>query len=165
MANTTALEDTFLAADDPAWGDERAREEFYRGSTIALCATIYGCYVIAIVAAALDARPVSLLIFVLPSLTTLLLYRYCARRGIDVRALLKRFAPRRRWTAYLTTYPLIVAWLVVFLWPMVASDSLPQSLFGAVVGGAVGAAVAAGTVKLVQRRARAKDIPEDDHFD
>ncbi|MFF0455038.1 hypothetical protein [Nocardia africana] len=165
MAKTTAFEDIFLAPDEPAWGDERAREEFYRGSTIALCATMYGCYAIAIVAAAVDATLVSLLIFVLPSLTSLLLLRYCARRGIDMQTLLKGFPPRRKRIAYATTYPLIAAWLIVFLWRTLPSDSLPQSLVGAVVGGAIGAAVAAIIGTFIRRRSTAEQLPEDDSFD
>ncbi|WP_157126261.1 hypothetical protein [Nocardia mikamii] len=165
MAKTTAFEDIFLAPDEPAWGDERAREEFYRGSTLALCATIYGCYAIAIVAAAVDAKWVSLLIFVLPSLTSLLLLRYCARRGIDMQTLLKNFPLRRKRIAYATTYPLIAAWLIVFLWRTLPSDSLPQSLLGAVVGGAIGAGVAAAIGKLFRRRSTAENLPEDDSFD
>ncbi|WP_227983143.1 hypothetical protein [Nocardia spumae] len=165
MTKTTAFEDIFLAADEPAWGDERAREEFYRGSTIALCATIYGCYVIAIVAAALDATAVSLLIFLLPSLTSLLLLRYCARRGIDMRSLLKGFPPQRKRIAYATTYPLVAAWLAVFLWRTLPSDSLPQSLLGAVVGGVIGAVAALAIGKLVRRRSAIHQLPEDDTFD
>ncbi len=165
MTKTTAFEDIFLAADEPAWGDERAREEFYRGSTIALCATIYGCYAIAIVAAAMNATLVSLLIFILPSLTALLLLRYCARRGINMRALLKGFPPRRKRIAYATTYPLIAAWLAVFLWRTMPSDSRPQGLLGAVVGGVIGALVALAVGKLVRRRATAQQLPDDDVFD
>ncbi|WP_157163383.1 hypothetical protein [Nocardia aobensis] len=165
MAKTTAFEDIFLALDEPAWGDERAREEFYRGSTMALCATIYGCYAIAIVAAAVDAKWVSLLIFVLPSLTSLLLLRYCARRGIDMQTLLKGFPLRRKRIAYATTYPLIAAWLIVFLWRTLPSDSLPQSLLGAVVGGAIGAGVAAAIGRRFRRRSAAENLPEDDSFD
>lgn len=165
MTKTTAFEDIFLAPDQPAWGDERAREEFYRGSTLALCATMYGCYVIAIVAAAVNATVVSLLIFVLPSLTSLLLVRYCARRGIDMRSLLKGFPPRRKRIAYATTYPLVVAWLVVFLWRTIPSDSLPQSLLGAVVGAVVGGLAALAIGKLVRNRSKVHQLPEDDTFD
>ncbi|WP_063041216.1 hypothetical protein [Nocardia grenadensis] len=165
MARTTAFEDIFLAADEPAWGDERAREEFYRGSTLALCATIYGCYLIAIVAAILDATLVSLLIFALPGVTTLLLFRYCARRGIDMQTVLKGFPARRKRIAYATTYPLVAAWLGVYLWRTLPSDSLPQSLLGAVVGGAIGAAAAAAVGKLVRNRSHAQRPPEDDSFD
>ncbi|MEV5650188.1 hypothetical protein AB0L57_18230 [Nocardia sp. NPDC052254] len=165
MTKTTAFEDIFLAAEEPAWGDERAREEFYRGSTIALCATIYGCYLIAILAAALNATLVSLLIFLLPSLASLLLLRYCARRGIDMRTLLKGFPARRKRIANATTYPLVVAWLAVFLWRTLPSDSVPQSLLGAVVGGVIGAAAALAVGKLVRNRAKTQLLPEDDNFD
>ncbi|NKY86375.1 hypothetical protein [Nocardia veterana] len=163
MAKTTALEDIFLAPDDPAWGDERAREEFYRGSTLALCATMYGCYVIAIIAAAVDAKLVSLLIFILPSLTSLLLLRYCARRGIDVRALVKNFPTWRKRIAYATTYPLVAIWLAVYLWRAMPSDS--QGLVGAVVGGLVGGVAAFVVGKLVRRRSALQQVPEDDCFD
>lgn len=165
MAQRTALEDIFLAPDDPAWGDERAREEFYRGSTIALCATIYGCYIIAIVAAALDSTLVSFLIFVLPSVTSAMLYRYCARRGIDVRALTKHFSRRRRIIAYATTYPLAAAWLIVYLWRTLPQDSLPQSLIGAAVGGVVGGVGVLLIAKLLRRRTESQHLPEDDSFD
>lgn len=165
MAQRTTLEDIFLAPDDPAWGDERAREEFYRGSTIALCATVYGCYIIAIVAAAMDATLVSFLIFVLPSLTTIMLYRYCSRRGIDVRALTKKFSRRRRIIAYSTTYPLVAAWLMVYLWRTLPQDSLPGSLAGAAVGAVIGGLGAALVAKLLRRRAEARHLPEDDSFE
>ncbi|MEU6561979.1 hypothetical protein [Nocardia nova] len=165
MTKTTAFEDVFLAPDEPAWDDERAREEFYRGSTVALNVMMYACYVIAIVAAATDAALVSILLMVLPGLSGLVLLRYCARRGIDMRTILKGFSPQRKRIAYATTYPLIVVWLVVFLWRTLPSDSLPQSLIGAVAGAAVGAAAALAAGKLMRRRVTAGRLPEDDTFD
>ncbi|MDG3009784.1 hypothetical protein G4X40_06445 [Rhodococcus sp. D2-41] len=154
MPRMTRLEDTFLAPDDPGWGDERARDEFYRGSTMALNWMIYGAYVIAIVAAAVGNLLTSFLVFLLPTLATMTLCAYCTRRGIDVRAVSRQFAPWRRRLAYATVGPLVAVWLALFLW-QTQRDSGGfdvATLAGAVVGAAVGGGAAYAAARIVRRR-------------
>ena len=164
MTKLTKFEQMMLAPEDPAW-DERVRDEFYRGCAIAYTVCLYGCWAVAVVAVAVNQVLSGVLTFLVPTGASLLLYRYCGRRGIDVQKLAEQFSARRRYWTYATTYPLIIAFVLLTIWRMSEGrfDFDASTLAGMAVGGAVGGVVGWFAIRLLRKRSSV-DEP-DDTFD
>ena len=164
MTKLTKFEQMMLAPEDPAW-DERVRDEFYRGCAIAYTASLYGCWAVAVIAVAIDEVVSGVLIFLVPTGASLLLYRYCGRRGIDVQKLAEQFSANRRFWTYATTYPLIIAFALLVFWRIGEGrfDFDAATLAGMAVGGAVGGVIGWFALRLLRRRTSVAE--PDDTFD
>ncbi|GAB3135432.1 hypothetical protein GCM10027289_29070 [Tsukamurella serpentis] len=169
MPVETKIEEFILAASDPAWGDERNRDEYYRAATIGQFWCTYAFLVVAIIAALQGAVLASFAAMILPGVVTVAMFRYCRRRGVAYAQLMSTFSTGRRWLVVLATAgPLILLWLGALA---VGSDYFgtdPGSLAGAAAGAGVGIAAAIGVVALVKNREKRQDAraaEDDDVFE
>ncbi len=173
MSNEQSVEDRvegfILAPSDPAWGDERNREEYYRAATIGQFWSTYAFLVVAIIAALEGAVVASFAAMFLPGVVTLAVVRYCRRRGVAYARLTGAFSRgHRRLIALGTVAPLIVLWVGALAVGSDYFDTDPSSLFGAAVGAACGIAAAFGVlawVKNREARREARAAEDDDVFE
>lgn len=167
MSVQNRIEEFALAPDDPRWGDERARDEFYRGAALAFWWMQYVVLAVMVVAAAQGALWTSALALLGLCLAQLACWSYCRRRGVAVAAVTRDFNHGgRRWIGLGTTLPFIVLWAAFVLRERGSLDA--GSVTGAVVGGVVGGLSAVG-VGIWMRRSEQRRIDaidaEDDRFD
>ena len=159
------VEEFVLAPDDPRWGDERARDEYYRGSAVGFWWALHLLLVLMVVAAAQSAMLTSWLALAGLASLNVVLRRYCRRHDVPLVALNRAFnSGARRWIAIGTTMPLILLWAALVLIPAVRDT---ETLAGAVTGAIVGGAGVAGIGALLARRERRRDAElaaADDEF-
>ncbi|WP_019201680.1 hypothetical protein [Tsukamurella sp. 1534] len=169
MSVEDRVEGFILAPSDPAWGDERNRDEYYRAATIGQFWCTYAFVLVAIIAALQGAAAASLAAMILPGVITLAMFRYCRRRGVAYAQLTAAFSKgRRKLIVLATVVPLIVVWLGAMAVGADYFDTDPSSLFGAVVGAAFGIGVVIGAAAWVKHREKRQDAraaEDDDVFE
>ncbi len=157
------VEGFILAPSDPAWGDERARDEYYRASTVGYYWMAPLALLVSLVAAVEGARVTAIAVLWIVPLTQLAAYRYCARHRVPVAEIMRAFLTRKRMA-------ILVAILAPYLalWCALLVDSDPSTIAGALTGGFVGAAGAAGVAFVAARRERRREAAaaaDDDVFE
>ncbi|MET9326238.1 hypothetical protein [Tsukamurella sp. NPDC003166] len=170
MSVDSRIEEFALAPSDPAWGDERNRDEFYRASALASFWSVYVFFGVAMVAAAQGAILTALIALVAPGVIQIVVVRsYCRRHGVALSRLTEMFnRGRRRWVSLLTTLPMIAVTFLLLALHLGGAADRTSTLLGALAGGAVGAALAALGARLLLRRERRDEqlaSLEDDVFD
>ena len=163
MSVESRVEEFILAPSDPAWGDERARDEYYRAMSVGYYWTGPVALVVALVAAAEGARVAALAVLWAVVLTQLAAYRYCVRHDVPLAAITKAFFTRPRRIALVA---ILIPYLAVLCALLVDSD--PGTLAGALTGGLVGAAAMGAVAALTARRERRREAAaaeQDDVFD
>lgn len=157
------VEDFILAPSDPAWGDERARDGYYRAMAIGYYWTAPGALVVSLIAAAEGARISALAVLWLVALTQLAAYRYCVRHDVPLASIVKAFLTRKRQAVMLA---ILIPYLA--LWCALVVDADPSTVAGALTGGLIGAAAVGGAAALAARRERrreARAAEDDDVFE
>lgn len=160
----TTLEDRvegfILAPSDPAWSDERARDEYYRAAAVGYYWVAPLTLLVSLIAAAEGARITALAVLWILPVTQLAAYRYCVRRRVPIAEIMRAFATRKR-TA------LLVAILIPFLalWCALMVDADPATMAGALVGGLAGAAAAAMLARAAARKERERESGADEPDD
>lgn len=163
MSIETRVEEFILAPPDPAWGDERNRDEYYRAMSVGYYWVAPGSLVVSLIAAAEGAKVTAIGALWLVVFTQLAAYRYCARHDVPLATVMKAFFTRKR-------QAVMVAILIPYLavWCALLLDSDPSTLAGALTGGLVGAAVVGGAAAVASRRERGREAAAaagDDVFD
>ncbi|MDF0531801.1 hypothetical protein P0W64_19855 [Tsukamurella sp. 8F] len=167
MSVQTRIEEFALAPDDRRWGDERARDEYYRGAALAYWWMQYVLLIVMVVAAAQGALWTSVVVLLGVLSGQWVCQGYCRRRGIPLASLTKEFnSGGRRWIALGSVLPFLVLWAVFVLRERDALDT--ASLVGAVCGAIVGGLFAMGMGLWIRRREQ-RDIDrlagDDDRFE
>ncbi|WP_018178787.1 hypothetical protein [Jongsikchunia kroppenstedtii] len=167
MSVQNRIEEFALAPNDPRWGDERARDEYYRGAALGFWWMQYVVLLVMVVAAAQGAVGASVIALVGLCFAQLVSWSYCRRRGIPIAAVTRDFNKGgRRWIGFGTTMPFIVLWLAFTLRARGSLDG--GTVAGAVVGGIVGGLFAVGVgvwMRRSEQRRLDASAAEDDRFD
>ncbi|KXO98843.1 Uncharacterised protein (plasmid) [Tsukamurella tyrosinosolvens] len=163
MSAESRIEDFILAPSDPAWGDERNREEYYRAMSVGYYWAAPAALVGSLIAAAEGARITSMAVLLLLLATQLATYRYCSRHDVPLASITSAFlTPKRKAVMAAILIPYLAVWCALQL------DRDPSTLAGAAVGGLLGAGIAAGAVFLAARTERRRDAAaaaDDDVFE
>ncbi|CAM3525104.1 hypothetical protein ACXYTP_22940 [Tsukamurella ocularis] len=163
MSAESRVEDFILAPSDPAWGDERNREEYYRAMSVGYYWAAPAALVASLIAAAEGARITSMAVLLLLLATQLAAYRYCSRHDVPLASITRAFlTPARKAVMAAILIPYLAVWCALQL------DRDPSTLAGAVVGGLVGAGIAVVAVLLAaraERRREAEAASGDDVFE
>ena len=163
MSAESRIEDFILAPSDPAWGDERNREEYYRAMSVGYYWAAPAALVASVIAAAEGARITSMAVLLLLLATQLAAYRYCSRHDVPLASITRAFlTPARKAVMAAILIPYLAVWCALQL------DRDPSTLAGAVVGGLVGAGIAVVAVLLAaraERRREAEAASGDDVFE
>lgn len=169
MSIETRVEEFILAPSDPAWGDERNRDEYYRAAAIGHFWGTYAFIIVAILAAAQGAAVASFAAMLGPAAVYVPMARYSRRKGIGLAEGSGGFATRRRLViAGVTAIPLIVLWLVALVLGCGFVDVEISTVLGSLVGaafGGVAALVAFFVVRMLERRREARAASDDDVFE
>ena len=97
MSAESRIEDFILAPSDPAWGDERNREEYYRAMSVGYYWAAPAALVGSLIAAAEGARITSMAVLLLLLATQLATYRYCSRHDVPLASITRAFlTPKRK---------------------------------------------------------------------
>ncbi|NMD55873.1 MULTISPECIES: hypothetical protein [Tsukamurella] len=163
MSAESRIEDFILAPSDPAWGDERHREEYYRAMTVGYYWAAPAALVASLIAAAEGARVTAMAVLLLLLATQLATYRYCTRHDVPLATIYRAFmTPRRKAAMAAILIPYLAIWCALQL------DRDASTIAGAAVGGLVGAGIAGGAVLLAtraERRREAAAAADDDVFE
>ncbi|CAM3756112.1 MULTISPECIES: hypothetical protein [Tsukamurella] len=157
------VEEFILAPSDPAWGDERARDEYYRAMTIGYYWTAPATLVLSLIAAAEGAKIAAVAALWLAVFTQLAAYRYCVRHDVPLGEIMKSFLTKKRMVALIA---ILIPYLA--LWCSLMVDSDPSTIAGAVVGGLVGTVIAGALGALLARQERRREAAageQDDVFE
>ncbi|GAA1074865.1 hypothetical protein [Tsukamurella spumae] len=170
MSADTKLEEFILAPSDPAWGDERNRDEYYRANAIGSFWSVYAFFGVAVVAAAEGAVAAALLALIAPGVIQMTaVQRYCRRHEVPLSQVLSMFnRGRRRWISLATTIPLGLAALILILLHEGGRFHDPGTLAGGLVGAVVGAGAAFVAFRVLasrERRSEERAAAEDDVFE
>ncbi|MDF0531802.1 hypothetical protein P0W64_19860 [Tsukamurella sp. 8F] len=164
MSAQNRIEEFALAPDDARWGDERARDEYYRGVTVAFWWMQYFIPVVMVVAAAQGAILASWLALGAYLAAGIAAWRYGRRRGIRIDPLGRELSSGHRWLALAVLVPLYLLWIVMNLLPFDLPESVPD-----VIGGLIGAVIGVTVLTVVMRRRERRDAQrlaaEDDTFE
>lgn len=163
MSAESRVEDFILAPSDPAWGDERNREEYYRAMSVGYYWAGPAALVASLIAAAEGARITAMAVLLLLLATQLAAYRYCSRHNVPLASITRAFlTPKRKAVMAALLIPYLAVWCALQL------DRDPSTLVGAAVGGLVGAGVVGGAALLAartERRREAAAADDDDVFE
>lgn len=163
MSAESRIEDFILAPSDPAWGDERNREEYYRAMAVGYYWAAPAALIGSLIAAAEGARVTAMAVLLLLLATQLATYRYCSRHHVPLAQITRGFlTPKRKAAMAAILIPYLAIWCALTL------EKDASTIAGAAVGGLVGAGIAVGGVYLAarsERRREAEGAADDDVFE
>ncbi|TWS23965.1 hypothetical protein FK268_09965 [Tsukamurella sputi] len=166
MAPLTRAEQYILAPSDPAWGDERNRDEYYRASSVGFFWATYAFLAVAVLAALQGAIAAAIVAALAPGLIQMgSVQRYCARHGVAYYSIAAAFnTGRRRIVGLVTLVPLYLALAVILAAKLGVLEGDAATLAGGVVGAICGAG-AAWAAYLIGKRQHEDPSEPDDVFE